>query len=298
MQTLSICIPTYNRVHLLNDSINSILDAITYAECRVEIIISDNCSNDNTESYCLQLTEKYHFIHYYKNDSNVNELNFYLAVEKANTDFVWLFSDDDIMKINSIKLVYEAIISGNNLIIANYDLYDNELRKIKKTNYFTLSNDVIINDKNKLLIDYNLKLGFISCVIFERSSFLKMPIESFDQYRPYGFPFVYGLYSTLSDNLNALILSESLLIQRGANNPADIKWWYKCFVEGSSKIFNELYYFGYRKDAIRKAKKSVFKQYVFSDLIWRKTNDINTFNAITHISKNYNIFPIQLLFSL
>lgn len=298
MKTLSICIPTYNRVELLKISINSILNAITFADCNIEIIISDNCSTDNTQTYCLNLVEKYSFIHYYRNLENVIELNFYIAVEKAKTDYVWLFSDDDVLNLNSIKLVYDAILSGNNLIISNYDIYDNSLTVLKKKNYFNISNNIIYKNKNNLLIDYNLKLGFISCVIFERNNFLKMPIEIFDEYRPYGFPFVYGLYSNLNENLNCIIFAESLLVQRGADNPADINWWYKCFVEGSSKIFNELFIFGYSNKAIKKAKKNVFKKYVISDLIWRKTNDIQTIKAVTYIYKYYKIFPIQLLYAV
>jgi hypothetical protein len=210
----------------------------------------------------------------------------------------WLFSDDDVLNLNSIKLVYDAILSGHNLIVSNYDIYDNSLTIIKKNNYFNINNNIIYNNKNQLLIDYNLKLGFISCVIFERNNFLKLPIDIFDSYRPYGFPFVYGLYSNLNENLNAIIFSESLLVQRGADNPADIDWWYKCFVEGSSKIFNELINFGYSNEAIIKAKKNVFKKYVITDLIWRKTNDIKTTISLNYLLKYYNTFLLQLLYAV
>jgi glycosyltransferase involved in cell wall biosynthesis len=295
---LSICIPTYNRVDLLKESILSVLKAIEFSKFNIEVIISDNHSNDKTEEFCTYLTNSYTFINYYRNEENLNELNFYIAAQRAKSSFVWLFSDDDILNINSIKIVCDKLSDGFNFVITNYDLYDNKLKVIKKKNFLELSENLVINDKNNLLVALNLKLGFISCVIFDRKAFLGMPIEIFDKYRPYGFPFVYGIYSSLNENLNAIIISETLLIQRGASHPADINWWYKCFVEGSSKIFNELLIFGYNKQSINKAQKFVFSKYVISDLLWRKTQGNNSYEAISFIFIYYKKFFFKFLYSL
>lgn len=295
---LSICIPTFNRISLLRESVNSIIDSISYSGYNVSIIISDNCSTDDTQNYCLELVNNYPFISYYRNDENVNELNFYIAALRAKTDYVWLFSDDDILCLNAVKLICDALFFGNNLIVCNYDLYDNELNVCKKSNYFSINKDLKYDDKNVLLSDFSLKVGFISCVVFKRDSFLKMSIDEFDKYRPYGFPFVFALYSSLGTDLNALVISESIIMQRGANNPADINWWYKCFVEGSSKIFDELSTSGYMPSAIRQAKYIVFKEYIISDLIWRKINKQNTILSLNSIFKYYKIFPLVVLISL
>ena len=125
-----------------------------------------------------------------------------------------------------------------------------------------------------------------------------MPIEVYDKYRAYGFPFVYGLYAGLKDNLNALIIAESLLIQRGADQPSDINWWYKCFVEGSSKIFNELRTFGYKSNAINSAKINVYNNYVTTDLLWRKANNLNTYKSLSYLFRFYFIFPFMLITSI
>ena len=298
MINLSICIPTYNRVELLKECVNAILKAIEFSKYNIEIVISNNCSNDKTEDYCIALTNKYKFIKYYKNHENVSELNFYIAAERANSNFVWLFSDDDILNINAIKVVCDALKSGYNFIVANYDLYDNKLMEIKKKNFLIVNKDLVLTDKNTLLTKFNLKLGYISCVIFNRQDFLEMPIETFDKYRTYGFSFVFGLYSSFKNNLKALIISEPLLIQRGANNPADINWWYKCFVEGSTTIFKELLNLGYNKQAINMAQKNVFTEYVISDLFWRKTKGQNSIKAIPYLLKYFYKFPLFLIYSI
>ena len=49
---LSICIPTYNRVGLLKESINAIIEQKnTFDINNIEIVISDNASTDGTKEY-------------------------------------------------------------------------------------------------------------------------------------------------------------------------------------------------------------------------------------------------------
>jgi glycosyltransferase involved in cell wall biosynthesis len=43
---LSICIPTYNRVHKTLSLVTSILE---YDDVDIEVVVLDNCSSDNTE---------------------------------------------------------------------------------------------------------------------------------------------------------------------------------------------------------------------------------------------------------
>ena len=47
---LSICIPTYNRSGYLEQCLESIVHQERFDE--IEVIISDNCSTDDTEAVC------------------------------------------------------------------------------------------------------------------------------------------------------------------------------------------------------------------------------------------------------
>ena len=47
---LSVCIPTYNRSTFLQEALMNLLDNQKTCEFCVEILISDNCSTDETES--------------------------------------------------------------------------------------------------------------------------------------------------------------------------------------------------------------------------------------------------------
>jgi len=75
---LSICIPTYNRATYLEDTINSIVTQKRFQETNdVEIVISDNCSGDNTREVAQKFTAVFDDkIRYYKNAENIKDANY------------------------------------------------------------------------------------------------------------------------------------------------------------------------------------------------------------------------------
>jgi abequosyltransferase len=92
---LSICIPTYNRPNYLNETIKSIISQKIFIETNdIEIIISDNSSDDETENvlnnYLLQYPNK---IFYYKNDENIGDKNFEKVLSLATGLYLKLNND-------------------------------------------------------------------------------------------------------------------------------------------------------------------------------------------------------------
>jgi len=71
---LSICIPTYNRAIYLEKTIHSIVNQKRFQETEdVEIVISDNCSEDNTEDISRKYTDIYgQKIRYYRTQTTIN----------------------------------------------------------------------------------------------------------------------------------------------------------------------------------------------------------------------------------
>lgn len=93
MPKISVVIPTYNRAVYLDAAIASVL-----AQCGAdfEIIVSDNCSQDDTTA----VVSKYladNRVHYYRNEKNIGMVcNWRKAVfEYATSDWFVLLSDDD-----------------------------------------------------------------------------------------------------------------------------------------------------------------------------------------------------------
>jgi abequosyltransferase len=68
---ISICIPTYNRKKYLKQCLDSIVNQDCFTENQIEIIISDNDSNDNTEKLVKEYQINYKNIKYFINDNNI-----------------------------------------------------------------------------------------------------------------------------------------------------------------------------------------------------------------------------------
>ena len=89
---VSIIVPTYNREHLLKETIDSILNQ-TFKD--FELIIVDNYSSDDTEEVVKSCNN--HRIRYFKNQNNgIIAINRNFGIEKSKGEFIGLCDDDDI----------------------------------------------------------------------------------------------------------------------------------------------------------------------------------------------------------
>ena len=91
---VSVCVPTYNRAHYFNKTIQFILNQ-TFSD--FELIIVDNASEDTTEEVVRKFMEKDNRIRYYKNAKNIGMYpNWNRAIELATGDYIAIFHDDDV----------------------------------------------------------------------------------------------------------------------------------------------------------------------------------------------------------
>ena len=106
---LSICIPTYNRMGYLDKLLANIgqqLDRFELHE-KVEVIVSDNCSDDETSV----LVKKYlNFVDYSRNDKNIGpDANFLRLFGLAEGQYIWLPGDDDEVRDDTIAYIIDCI---------------------------------------------------------------------------------------------------------------------------------------------------------------------------------------------
>lgn len=102
----SIVIPTYNRATDLRFALFCILRQ-NFSD--YEIVVSDNCSTDNTKDIVKELANKH--IRYFKNKSNVGMIgNQALAIKRARGNYIFLHADDDfLLYTTSLKEIYDDI---------------------------------------------------------------------------------------------------------------------------------------------------------------------------------------------
>ncbi|MBB6502404.1 glycosyltransferase family 2 protein [Pedobacter cryoconitis] len=103
---LSICIPTYNRCDILDQTLDRLFCNPEFDSNLIEVIVSDNCSTDNTE----EVVKKYPLARYYKNIQNIKDLNFSVVLGYAKGKYIRLFNDTLTFKPNILNLMLERIV--------------------------------------------------------------------------------------------------------------------------------------------------------------------------------------------
>lgn len=89
---LTLAIPTYNRAAILDETIQCLVSNPDFNE-RVEIIVSDNNSSDNTQQVVEKYANLYPNIKYYRNSENICDANFAKALYYGTGHYVRLFND-------------------------------------------------------------------------------------------------------------------------------------------------------------------------------------------------------------
>jgi glycosyltransferase involved in cell wall biosynthesis len=167
MPKVSIIIPTYNRANLLKLAIESVLNQ-SFQD--FEIIVCDNASVD-----CTRLeVEKFHDVRikYFFNKKNIGVVrNHNFAIEKCNGEYLHFFSDDDIMKENSLEIKVKELEKNKKavLIHTNINIIDS-IGNISSNQHWAyqweFSSSVLIDNRpieGKIVLDYLLNFwNFIS----------------------------------------------------------------------------------------------------------------------------------------
>lgn len=128
---LSICIPTYNRCEYLKNSLNSIICQKEFQNGRVEIVISDNASTDDTEKLGRDYASRFKNIRYFRNQENVHDKNFPLALSRGTGVYRKLSNDCAIYGFSSLAYMCKVIQQYTGTDIPLYWL-DSKGKKLKK----------------------------------------------------------------------------------------------------------------------------------------------------------------------
>jgi glycosyltransferase involved in cell wall biosynthesis len=110
---LSICIPTYNRSGYLWRCLEGIkiqLDANPALNDLLEVVVSDNCSTDDTSKVAKSYIPHIRNLKYVVNETNVGfDLNIYNVVKNASGTYCWYLGDDDIIVYGGIEFMLKTL---------------------------------------------------------------------------------------------------------------------------------------------------------------------------------------------
>ncbi len=169
---LSLCIPTYNRSQLLQEALQAI--AVQWEDnftTRIEIIVSDNASTDDTPQVLRRFAQEHPQIHLQSIRSPENrgpDANIYRVASLAHGEFVYLLSDDDILLPGAVSRLFQLIKD-----YPTFDAYALNVRSFAKSvdeispGWLAVSEDKIIHDRNEALD--MLRPAYMSAMAFRRS---------------------------------------------------------------------------------------------------------------------------------
>lgn len=162
---LTIAVPTYNRIDALKECLDRILNQID--ENNIEVIVSDNASNDGTSEYIKSLQEQGMEIQYYRNKDNIGaDRNFLNCFQKANGKYIWLVGDDDFLLPGAVKAVIQSLYSNPCFLHLNSCSLENRTRMQYGKPRFSFPNNRVFYDKNDFLTVVGVYITFISTLIF------------------------------------------------------------------------------------------------------------------------------------
>jgi abequosyltransferase len=260
---LSVCIPTYNRANYLKECLDSIVcqfgDNNIYDQ--IEIIISDNASDDDTEELVAEYQKTYKNIRYFRNKENIGGAkNGMVILQLPLGRYAWLVGDDDIVSGNSIKYLISKIKEKEySVILMNFDqgehynpkikIYSNSLR-LRDDKEYVHSEDFF---KGKDFKNFS-GINFMSALVYN-VDLLKENFYKFDEFLDTVYLQAY-IFLILGVNGNILRIAEPLVTWRCGESRRYDKWQknerqiqndFNGFIEYSKRL-------GYVFDENRKTK--------------------------------------------
>lgn len=110
----------------------------------IELLVSNNNSDDNTDALVKSFLKDYNFIRYNKNDTNIGgKSNVLKSMELAKTPFVMFFGDDDNINVDGFKPVIDILKANNDVGV----LLDTSISKFKYPDKLKRINAVELADK-------------------------------------------------------------------------------------------------------------------------------------------------------
>ena len=161
---LTIAIPTWNRAQILDKALFAVLSQIENNKDNIEIIVSDNASNDNTDEIIKKHLEKFSALNIIHNTQSENTGyfgNFKKCRELSNGAYFWLLSDNDYIGNGLIDYLLNILknVTPSFVFLKDWK-HANEVST--KFNYSTNTYPV-----DKAIETFNYKTTLISAVIFQ-----------------------------------------------------------------------------------------------------------------------------------
>lgn len=209
---LSICIPTYNRDVYLESLLRRLFEEISGLESEVEVVVSDNASDDLTRQVAAAYADRPNFRYRRRDTNGGGERNFIEVVAAAKGEWCWLYGDDDILAPNAVRIALDALARHNPDVLFTPLPGKNVTDRIL---HFDSYKDVVryFEDRPRML----LELTMITSGIFRRSVWESVPDK--ERFIPTRYVHALTIAQALADRGRITIIPDELISLRPHRAP-------------------------------------------------------------------------------
>ncbi len=257
---LSLCLPTYNRAVCMQQQLKR-LQKLTPAELeQIEIIISDNCSQDNTQQIVEEFCETVPFT-YLRNTENIGpDGNFLQCLRKATGKYVWLLGDDDYLQTENIPLLLR-ILKDEEAGLVHIDTGN-------KNKPYTIYDDI-----DTFLSQIGIMITFMSGNIFLRDAAIQIDYTPYEKTNLLQVPMYLSAALSARRNIIMHLPFYDAAIMTDSNGGYNL---IRVFVVNLSKIMDEYEEKGISPHTVMMVRNSMsdfIAPYVYNFMILRRKSN-------------------------
>lgn len=240
---LTIVLPTYNRCEIVKQSVERLLPQVEKLKDYVTLFITDNCSPDDTEVVVKKLiANSGDYVVYNRNKENIGaQGNFSLGVHQAQTKYVYMLGDDDVIPDGFLSTVVSVLRDNTSIDVLhiNYSICHPRKRTLSSIyddrKYRNLVD--IYSSPVEFISEFLDGPSFMSSIIFNKDVWIegenKFPQDC------YGYQWLMKIYAGCANRILAFY-SLPLLIQEYGKVCAYADKCPLYMIAGKTKLFTYL----------------------------------------------------------
>ena len=177
---LTITIPTYNR-HACLEELLTVLAPQLAGESRVELIISDNASQDATPQVVEAFQRRGVELTYLRNETNIGpDANFIRCYQAAQGEYVWIFGDDDIIVPGGLRVLLGHLETRRYDLLYLKTFAFRDRHELKEAFHFSGKIKEFASPRDFALY-VSTGFTFISANISRKAAFQDLPLQEFEK---------------------------------------------------------------------------------------------------------------------
>ncbi|WP_270656140.1 glycosyltransferase family 2 protein [Aeromonas sp. Y293-4] len=166
-QSVSVVIPTYNRAHLIERAIKSVLAQTVTS---LEVIVVDDCSIDNTADVVNSISDDRIIYIQLQNNSGANVAR-NIGVQHAKYNLVAFQDSDDIWHRNKLETQIDFLINHDlDIVASRYNQYIHD-------NFNAIIPPMMVDSKDLATIELTQNVMSTQTILGKRQCFLNEPFD-------------------------------------------------------------------------------------------------------------------------